>query len=180
MRGLDTFGKMFKNLFARLYHRLPLIRELDRAVQTLARVESSITLLSSLQARQFLEWKKLTDPRYGEPKRLLGKAFFLPNHAIDDIEVDDRHLDGRLPPQKLSQRMSQRAFPRSDGTGDDHEHCYRPSDQRRIRAAIGLSVGVCSQVILISISNGTEMIAPGTDQSQPQNTNQTNTTSGLM
>ena len=75
---------MLKELLGRLYHNLPLIRELDRVIQALARVESGITQMSSLQARQFLEWKRSTDPRYADPKRLLGHSFQVCSQSGED------------------------------------------------------------------------------------------------
>jgi hypothetical protein len=75
---------MLQNLFARLYHTLPVIRELDRAVQRLAGIESAITRLSSLQARQFLEWQRSIDPRYADPKRLLSHSFQVCSQSGED------------------------------------------------------------------------------------------------
>lgn len=73
---LDRFATdMLPKFLARFYHNLPIIRELDRTNQRLAQLHQAVTVGASVQARQLLEWLKNTDPRYADPKRLLGYTF---------------------------------------------------------------------------------------------------------
>ena len=72
---------MLGRFFAKLYHSLPVIRELDRTVQSLTRVETAITALT---AQQFLEWKRSTDPRYSDPKRLQRHFFQVCSQSGED------------------------------------------------------------------------------------------------
>jgi hypothetical protein len=44
-------------------------------IRELTRINNALTTLTSLQAQQFLEWKKFNDPRYSDPKRLLPYFF---------------------------------------------------------------------------------------------------------
>ncbi len=66
---------MFTRLIARLYHTLPVVRELDRISRQLISLQQSLALQTSVSARQLVEWLKVTDPRYAEPKRLLRHSF---------------------------------------------------------------------------------------------------------
>ena len=66
---------MLTRFLARLYHRLPGIRELDLNNQRLAQLHEALATGTSVQARHLLEWLKHTDPRYADSKRLLGYAF---------------------------------------------------------------------------------------------------------
>jgi hypothetical protein len=61
--------------FREFYRKLPLIREIRHSINRIARLQDAVTALISIQAQQFLEWKKLTDPRFSEAKRLQRYAF---------------------------------------------------------------------------------------------------------
>ncbi len=75
---------MFRRFIAKIYHSLPLIRELDLIAQRLGRVEQAQALATSVQARQLIEWLKNTDPRYAEPKRLLRHSFQVCSQGGED------------------------------------------------------------------------------------------------
>jgi hypothetical protein len=80
---------MFRRFIAKIYHSLPLIRELDLIAQRLARVEQAQAVSTSVQARQLLEWLRTTDPRYTEPKRLLRHSFSVCSQGGEDGIVQE-------------------------------------------------------------------------------------------
>lgn len=66
---------MLHRLLARFYHTLPIVRELDRVNRQLVSLQQALVQHTSVSARQLVEWLKVTDPRYAEPKRLLRHSF---------------------------------------------------------------------------------------------------------
>lgn len=66
---------MIRNLLARCYQRIPVIRELGHIRGFLSQIQKDIYKLNNIQIMRFLEIDLKDHPRYSDPKRLLRYAF---------------------------------------------------------------------------------------------------------
>lgn len=64
-----------KNALSKLYHRLPLIRELDLVIHRIGNLHETIDRGKSVPARHLVDWLRFTDPRHSDERRLLKYSF---------------------------------------------------------------------------------------------------------